>query len=343
MHSDNTRESGQTLILFGLLISTLLMIVALVTDVGMMAVERRRIQNAADSAALAGAHSLPGDPEGAITGAEYYAYANGVDADELTLVDVTTTNETDDTVRVEITRSVGFGFAQVFGLKEGSVTVQAAALAGTVVGGSGIAPFAIEESVFAGLAQGDTTTLKYNASSPSTGNFLPLALDGTGSKEYEENIINGSEQWLCAEGYETMNCPSIASTEPGNMVGATKDSMQWIFANTSFACDTYEEVFIVDPEDDRHEISAQCNRFSNPNTASYRLLLVPIIDSLCNGSCDVTVVGFALFFVESFTCGGGLGNSCDLVGKYAKAEGNISSLVGSFDPDSSIKSVLLIE
>lgn len=336
-------ESGSTLLLFVFMITTLMMIVALVTDLGLMALERNKVQNAADAAALAAAKQLPEGPEAAISDAEAYAYANGVSADEIIAVNVLTTNEENDTVEVVLRRNVPFGFARAVGIMSEDVTVTAVALTGTVVGGSGMAPFAVEQSVFSGLNQGDTTTLKYNASSPSTGNFLPLALDGTGSKEYEANITDGSEQWLCAEGFEKPNCSSVASTEPGNMVGATGSAMEWVFANTSSSCDTYEEVFIVDEDGGRHEINPVCNRFSNPTAQSYRLLLVPVIDGLCGGRCDVTVQTFALFFVESFTCGGGAGNSCDLIGRYAQAEGNISGLIGTYDPNSPIKSVLLVE
>ena len=41
----------------------------------------------------------------------------------------------------------------------------------------------------------------------------------------------------------------------------------------------------------------RCNRFVNETAKSYRVFLVPIIDSLCNGSCDVTVLAFAMFFI----------------------------------------------
>jgi hypothetical protein len=58
----------------------------------------------------------------------------------------------------------------------------------------------------------------------------------------------------------------------------------------------------------------------------------------------VTVLEFALFFIESYSCGGGgQGNSCDLVGRYALAAGSVEGIVGAYDPDGSVKSVRLIK
>jgi Flp pilus assembly protein TadG len=340
----NLGQDGQSMVLFSFMLATLLMVVALVTDIGMLTVQRREIQNAADAAVLAGARVLPEQPDLAVADAKAYAYKNGVGEDEVKAVSVLSTGETNDSIEIEITRSVSFGFAKLLGISDGTVSVRAVAQTGTVIGGNAMAPFGVEESVFAGLNQGDTTTLKYNATTQTDGNFLPLSLDGTGSAQYEENIQYGSEQWLCAAGYETANCSSTVTTEPGNMVGSTKRALEWVIENTSTSCDSYEEVFIVDSEDSRHEINPVCNRFSNPTSESYRLMLVPIISNLCNGRCDITVQEFSLFFLESFTCGGGgLGNTCDVIGRYAQAEGNISSLIGSFDPDGPVRSVLLIE
>jgi hypothetical protein len=72
-------------------------------------------------------------------------------------------------------------------------------------------------------------------------------------------------------------------------------------------------------------------------------VLVPVIKNLCDGRCQVTVVEFAMFFIESYTCTGGQGNSCDLTGRYAKADGDIQGLIGIYDPTSTSRFVRLIE
>ena len=157
--------------------------------------------------------------------------------------------------------------------------------------------------------------------------------------------MEGSEQLLCSVGSETTDCVSQISTQPGNMVGKTISALDWIFANTSPECDTYDEVFtpsIGDPS--RLAIDPVCNKFTNPTAASYQLVLVPVIDGLCDGSCTVNVQKFSMFFLESYTCSGdGLGNSCDLVGRYVEANANVSGLLGAYDDGGSINSVRLIK
>ncbi len=318
---------------------------ALVIDIGMMTIERGRIQNAADAAALAGVRMLPGSPQAAISDAALYAGANGIIDGEVTEISVETTDSANDTLRIELARDVDFGLARVLGLFSAKVTVSATARVGGVVGAGTLAPFAVEESVFAGLGQGDTATLKYNPTNSENGNFLPLALDAPGASEYEENVKFGSSQLLCAVGSETAACSSVAETEPGNMIGTTRSALQWIFANTAPACDSYEAVFSEHEFDEtRLSLVPRCNRFTSPTAASYRLILVPIIDELCNGRCDVNILGFGLFFIESYSCGGsGQGNSCDLIGRYAQAEGSVNGLLSAFNEEASIRSVQLIQ
>jgi len=338
-------ESGQTIVLFALSLTVLVAFLALTFDIGRMALDRRSVQNAADAAALAGAQMLPDDPDTAIADATAYAALNGISADELGAVTVSSTYVSNDTIEVTLARDVDFVFAPVVGMFSGTVNVSATALSGGVVGVALLAPLAVEQSVFDGLNPRDMATLKYNATDSSTGNFLPLALDGTGSSEYEENLTTGSDQLLCSVGSETASCPSEASTQPGNMVGKTRSALDWIFANTSEDCNTYDEVFPPSAGDpSRLSIAASCNKFTNPAAASYQLVLVPVIDSLCNGSCTVTVQEFALFFLESYTCSGsGQGNSCDLVGRYVQANASVSGVLGAYDAGGSINSVRLIE
>ena len=77
--TDRRPEDGQILVLFAGAIVTLLLIAALVFDVGMMRVERRDQQNAADAAALAGARFVLEDENAARTAARRIALLNGFD------------------------------------------------------------------------------------------------------------------------------------------------------------------------------------------------------------------------------------------------------------------------
>jgi hypothetical protein len=223
---------------------------------------------------------------------------------------VLTTSYPDDTISVTVERDVGFVFGRVLGLSSKTVSASATAMVGSPAGAGGLDP-------------GDTATLKYNATSVSIGNFLPLALDGSGSSNYEQNIIEGSDSWLCAQGQEQPDCPSTAETETGNMVGPTRQGLKWIIENTSQECDAFDEVFTADPANPgRDVLKPGCDRFVSDSAASYRVIIVPVIDGLCNGHCTVNVLGFALFFVEGVSCGvGGEGNSCEVTRPLRQSEG----------------------
>jgi hypothetical protein len=87
--TDKSPERGQVLVLFAGGLITLLIIAALAFDVGMMLVERRDQQNAADAAALAGARFVLSDPAKAEPAARQLAMDNGfIDADPDEIVNV---------------------------------------------------------------------------------------------------------------------------------------------------------------------------------------------------------------------------------------------------------------
>jgi hypothetical protein len=88
-HASRTRERGQVLVLFAGGLIALFIVAALAFDVGMMLLERRDEQNAADAAALAGARYVLTDPVAAEDAARRIARANGfddVDPDEIVSV-----------------------------------------------------------------------------------------------------------------------------------------------------------------------------------------------------------------------------------------------------------------
>src|SRR6266850_2580227 len=70
-------ESGQTMIIVGLMVTVLLGFMGLVADVGWLQIGIVRAQRAADAAALAGAPYLPGNVGGATTAARNEATKNG--------------------------------------------------------------------------------------------------------------------------------------------------------------------------------------------------------------------------------------------------------------------------
>jgi Flp pilus assembly protein TadG len=87
-------QEGQTLILFALMLSVLILFIALVVDVGMFMEQRRNAQNVVDASALAGAQELPDDPTEAAIQARDYATRNGFDPADLDITFQCTTTLT---------------------------------------------------------------------------------------------------------------------------------------------------------------------------------------------------------------------------------------------------------
>src|SRR5262249_51757365 len=79
------------------------------------------LQKAADSAAVAGASYLPGNPGQAISTAQSYVTQNGV---ALTEISSTVVSPDDTQLTVQLRRTVPYNFAVILGLFSGSVAVR---------------------------------------------------------------------------------------------------------------------------------------------------------------------------------------------------------------------------
>jgi hypothetical protein len=222
----------------------------------------------------------------------------------------------------------------VLGLLHTTVVAQAGATVGSPACDNGLAPWSVLESAI--NWSGGPTVLKYDANNPQTGNFGVLAIDGSGASTYTNTIENGSTASLCAQGQPGCSDPT-ATTKPGNMVGPTKTGVDYLISNTNSACDTFAEVFQQLP-DGTYSLAGRCNRWAGV-TDSKRVVLVPVISSLCNGSCSVTILYFAIFFLNSLdTC---TGNSCQVTGQFAKVVTDPNAVIGAFDPHNAIRSFRL--
>lgn len=337
-------ERGQALILAVLGMAVFLGFVAMAVDVGLLLNERRTLQNSADAAALAGAVELPDNPSLAITKAREWAKKNGIDQLEIKTVEVRTTSVPNDTLYVEFDRSFSWIFARVLGFGQSDVGAGAEALIGSPVGMGGLKPWAVTDEVFQKLDPGDSATLKYSAQNIFIGNFQPIQIDGPGANVYEETARDGSTAQVCVVGQEQPGCPSMLTTETGNVVGPTRQAVQWLLQYTPGSCNSFGEVFTPDAGNPgKYVLQATCNPWSTTQPAT-QLAIVPVIDALCNGNCDINVLRFAMFFIEGINCTGqGQGNTCDVTGKYVEAAVDIEALIGPYDPNGSVNFVRLVK
>ena len=286
-------QQGSVITLIALTMSVLIGFTAVVVDIGLLLANRAQLVNTADAAALAGAQDLPGDVSAAKASAEAYAARNGRAGDNVAVtvasdkLGITTT----------VSRRVDLFFARIFGIFSSDIGSSAQVVLSPLSAYSGIVPFGVvkQEFVF-----GQRYTLKEGAGGGYEGNYGALALGGTGSINYRENIMNGYKNkikigdWLL--------------TETGNMSGATREGVGARIGQDLGA--TFETVATTSP----------------------RIVVIPVIDSLPgNGRGEVLVVGFAAFYLEG---AGGNGQDSYVTGRFLKlaipGDGNGSSGYGAY-------------
>ncbi|MDQ2967609.1 MAG: pilus assembly protein TadG-related protein [Actinomycetota bacterium] len=167
-------EHGQAIVLSVLALVVLFGACAIAVDVGAWLREKRQLQAAADSAALAAAQVLPGSTTSADTLAKQYATKNGRTAKTVTFSSATVSN---DTVQVTVeTDNAGF-FSGVLGITTTKITRAASARSSAPAQLSIVAPITIGS---------DNPQLKCGA--PCYGQEINLVALPTGS--YDGNFTN---------------------------------------------------------------------------------------------------------------------------------------------------------
>lgn len=199
-------QRGQVLILVALAIFVLVGAVALAVDGGNLYAERRKMQNAADAGALAGANDIcfnNGTPTTAQQAANLYASYNGAESSDATVDDLTVT--------VVVTEVVPTFFAGAIGFREVPVTARAAARCSGAVAAGGIWPLALRDHVyrdelecgeyfyaFVAKVKGnpkDDEEDSYDEVSPIDCNICECALKLTGG-DTAQYIAPGERGWL---------------------------------------------------------------------------------------------------------------------------------------------------
>jgi Flp pilus assembly protein TadG len=268
-------QKGSITVLTVCAISVLIAFTALVVDVGLLYVNRAELINIADAAALAGTQDLPNNTSQAEVSGRAYAAQNGHQGD---VVEVTV--PTNKVVAVTVRRTVTLVFAKVIGLDSVEVRAESAAMIKPISGVIGVVPFGV---VWQDFIYGQTYALKVGAGDGYAGNYDALALGGTGSRTYTDNIKLGYDAKLSVGQW--------VSTETGNMSGGTSEGVIYRMGLDPYA--TFNAVEIGSP----------------------RIVIVPLIESITNdtGRHEVKIVGFASFFLEGVA---GSGNQNLVSGKF---------------------------
>lgn len=253
------KERGSVIVLVTLALTALLGFCAIVTDVGLMYVEKAHLQNSVDAAALAGVQELPNDPNLAEQTARDYASQNGISA-------VTVTFEANNAkIIVRATKQVPTIFARIWGITEQQISVSAKALMVPVTEQSGTVPLSILNDI--DLIYGQQYTLKYGGGSGNTGWYGAIALSGSGANDYRTDLASGYQG--------TLSVGQIVDVKNGNMSGPTEQGIA-----DRLAQDT----------------RVPRNTFADHDRNAPEIMYIPIVTPY--GQKQMKIVGFAAFFLD---------------------------------------------
>ena len=204
------------LVVFALAVVTLVGVMALGADVGVLYYNWGMLQKAADAAALAGANYLPNDADKASSTAKTYATDNGVLAsDTMTATPINSATQ----MQVTIKRTIPYSFARVLGLTSGLVAVSATASIpppvttvnaspGSTISCGGVACTSGGTTVTAGSGASGSGTPFAGSCGSSTGQYvvMPMAIDSqttwvsgqTGT--FNQSDATGNKAWPDAPG-----------------------------------------------------------------------------------------------------------------------------------------------
>jgi len=253
-------DKGNVAIILCLVFTVLLGFTAYVVDIGLVYVEKVKLSNAIDSAALAAILELPIDSIKARNVAIAYLQKNNVDPSKVSI----TISSDNKSIEIEGIKNVNHFFAPIIGINSSNINASTKAIIAPVKSvKGGIRPFAVESFDF---SYGDEVTLKEGAGCGYHGNYGAVALGGTGANVFKSNALYGYSG--------TITVGDMIDTEPGNMAGASNEVKNYI--------------------------SSECSSFNSFEKTSIRLWTLPLVDSLnVNGRKAVLVVGFGEFFVEA--------------------------------------------
>lgn len=263
-------DRGSVILLTVLSFVALCGFAALAVDMGVLMSQQQRMQAAADAGALAGAAGILQGSQTAASLAVQYALTNDPHAQFTATVDTTA-----DTVSVVSTKTTALWFARVIGISHGSVHASSEAEIGTMNSGVGMVPLAVTNQVF---QYGQTVDLSEGAGDGSSGNYGFLDLSGSGANGLEYDLAHGYDMPLYV-GQQVATKPGVMS---GPVEQAINDRLAAAAANSDW------------------------NSFSTATDDSPRVMFLPVVNTLdVNGKKDVTILGFAAFYLDGLESSGG--------------------------------------
>lgn len=120
--NDLKNNTGSVVVIFAVMLTALLGFCALVSDIGMVLIEKQKLQNAIDSASLAAAQELP-DTSKAFDIANEYIQLNGYNPTDVSI----TFSSDNKSINIVGSKTVNYYFARLFGFESTAVHPSASA------------------------------------------------------------------------------------------------------------------------------------------------------------------------------------------------------------------------
>lgn len=289
------RHKGTVLVLVAIFLVVLLGMMAFAVDLSRLYVARQFLVTSCDASALAGGMELP-DQATATAKASDCASANTMVAYQVSFPQEGITAQGPTRIRVDGQLNVQYCFANILGFSSKTVGAHSVVERSSNiswVNGNVVPwgmpffdqygnPYDYNNGVLYTLKVGSQSDLSDGSVEKVGGNFYPLAIERSlGDGSSGGMVYNECIKW----GFNgQIEVGDTISTEPGNMVGPTKQAVS------------------SDPD----SLFARANQspwaddtWNNYDYGNPRIVLVPIISPLSNGRTEVQIMGFAAFYVQS--------------------------------------------
>jgi Flp pilus assembly protein TadG len=281
-------SKGNILVLTAMLMFVFILCLSFSIDIAQVLTARTQLQSAVDAAALAGASGLLNSHSAATNRAVSIASKNNCLNQTVNLAGGDVTFPATRRIQVRTTRTVPLYFANVIGLTNVNITAQATAEVKQLSGTKGLRPFCIPQFPW---VMGDPVLLKAgdDKDAPSRTACWHYPVDfpainrgnpDPGANVYRDNIMYGTDYWVYT-GDELQ-------IEPGNMVGPTKQGVD----------------YIIDQDPGAYWNGTEIDNSLFPGNTSPRIIKVPYFDPNTTpkgGRGNITVTGFGAFFITGMT------------------------------------------
>ena len=287
-------NKGSSAVFFALGLTVVLTCAALAVDIGMVVHEKSRLSAAVDSAALAGAQELVSNTGNTSNVVETYLAKNTGILKQLD-IKIESNNRR---IEVKGIKTVQNYFARVFGQNSQDISAIARAKVENISSLKGTRPLAVIDQTF---VYGQLYTLKEGAGDGTSGNYAAIALGGTGTSVYRDNLLYGYSG--------AISVGDEIETETGVIAKTTETSINHLINDCGH--------------------TPSCN-YQYYNKTCSRIIFIPIVNTLdVNGRKYVKVLGFGTFFLEGTVNKGG---HTDVIGRFITyhANGETSNEVNDY-------------